>query len=494
MTFQPFPDNAGAGDPLDARVSVEEGQGGLFEIWFRSSGGNQPNTDRKQARELILKRLGEANASIVNYRVGKGPALLENAAHAQGDGTPAQDWNITKEENEKLRTSSLRLLVRLPEQDNWDKPSLCKQLQSGNRDATFQPLNEDSARIDGLEPMQVIAKLRAYRNVIVEGVAGTGKSHLIRELRKPENFGKRVKVVVFHPSTSYEDFVEGLRPREGGFEVRDGDFLEICREAAKADGNGTGEEEGNGKPPDWVLVIDEINRANTSKVLGDLLYAIEPSKRVEPARANEILSAKSKDPKTGGADEPLWPRLLLERLEETAQDAGDGSQRENGEGRSYRQRLAVPKNLYILGTMNTTDRSVGTLDLALRRRFVMHRMNPLGASELKQVLEEKGHGSDLHADVDAWNELNTQLKKSIGPDAMLGHSYFFEFAQARAQTDHEDLDLWRDLLLPQLAEIIVAFNAVERVTQLLSELDTGMWTIEVVGQGVDAYPMVVRTS
>ncbi len=482
MIFQPFPDNSTSGEPLDAKVSVNAGGGGLFEIWFRPSGGTQPNTERRQAREIILKRLAEANATIVDHLVGRGQSLLDNLTRAPHPGTRPQDWDVTDPKERKTLTNGpLRLLVRLAEQEGWTEHSLCAKLQSSDRNANFRPLTGDTPSANQIEQIDVIAKLRAYRNLIVEGVAGTGKSHLIRELREPGNFGKRVKVVVFHPSTSYEDFVEGLRPHGNGFAPRDGDFLQICREAAKAEGDGKEQDEEEARQPlEWVLVIDEINRANTSKVLGDLLYAIEPSKRVKPARADEILSAKVQDPGEGDPKEPHWTRLLLER--------------KDGEDYFYRQRLIVPDNLYILGTMNTTDRSVGTLDLALRRRFVVHRMNPLEASELKQFLAEHGHGDDLDADVDTWEALNTRLKTGIGPDAMLGHSYFFEFAQASARSDHEDLDLWHDLLLPQLAEIIVAFDAVERVKELLSELDTGGSTIEVVGRGVDAHPMVLRTS
>jgi 5-methylcytosine-specific restriction enzyme B len=312
----------------------------------------------------------------------------------------------------------------------------------------------------------IAAMLRSYKNLIVEGVAGTGKSYLIHELRKRH---ENVHVIVFHPATSYEDFVEGLRPQGKDFTPRDGVFLDLCRKATQRGGT-------------WVLVIDEINRANTAKVLGDLLYAIEPSKRVAAGPAGAILSATDADPENA-ADIP-WTDLQLERPVA-------------GKDGTYRQRLVVPDNLLILGTMNTTDRSIGTLDLALRRRFVVVRMQPMDRSSLKNELqsshEGKGAEFELDKDIDEWFSLNQKLGTSIGPDALLGHSYFFDFVAARTRGGAaEDLNVWRDLLLPQLGEILVAFNAVDRIGELLGDLETGGWTLQQIGSKVDGYPIVVE--
>lgn len=307
-------------------------------------------------------------------------------------------------------------------------------------------------------PTQVIAALRAYRNVILEGVAGTGKSFLLDSLRA--TFGSdRVSVVVFHPATTYEDFVEGLRPHGSTFGVEDGAFLRLCRRAAR-------DSEGNL----FVLVIDEINRANTAKVLGDLLYSIEPSKRVSGPEADQILSATLSEPAT---------RAKAVVLQQLRRDPEDGS-------RTYRQRFCVPENLLILGTMNTTDRSVGSIDLALRRRFVFIRQTPMPADELINLVP------DLAEDVNTWAQLNEKLA-TIGPDALLGHSYFFEFQQARLRLPEDQrslLNLWRDMLLPQVAEILIAFNCLNSVT-LPPEEDTGGFTLKTVGEGLDAYPIVV---
>ena len=96
-----------------------------------------------------------------------------------------------------------------------------------------------------------------HGNVLIQGVAGCGKSHLLESLQR--EYKGNVEVVVFHPSTTYEDFVRGLRPSESSFEVRDGIFLELCKKAASQ------------PDTDYLLFIDEINRANTARVLGDLM-------------------------------------------------------------------------------------------------------------------------------------------------------------------------------------------------------------------------------
>ncbi len=300
----------------------------------------------------------------------------------------------------------------------------------------------------------LLDKLYNYSNVILEGPAGIGKSHLIKQVAS--NF-EESKVVVFHPSTGYEDFVEGLRPKGGAFEVMDGTFLSFCRRAAAI---------GSVNPSaKFLFVVDEINRANTAKVLGDLLLSIEKSKRVSPLVANQILSAEFANPDLDSAD---WVELQNER--------GQGEDR-------FRQRFVVPSNLYILGTMNTSDRSVGSFDLALRRRFVSIRMEPMPSGDLKAAVSAEF----LNTHIDSWAELNSRLKARIGVDALLGHSYFFDQIEIGDETGRS---LWGDQILPQLAEILVTFNALNLVDELLADLETGGMVLQIYGSGLDSYPVV----
>lgn len=321
----------------------------------------------------------------------------------------------------------------------------------------------------------VMQLLSGYRNLILEGVAGTGKSFLIDALA--DHFAPNgTEVAVFHAQTSYEDFVEGLRPTStGDFAVRDGRFLAFCRRAA------------NDPENQYLFVIDEINRAAPAKVLGDLLYAIEPSKRVDARSAAVILADRSTPSATAWAEAGIpVVHLQLER---------------EGPHGPYAQMFCVPDNVYILGTMNTSDHSIGVFDLALRRRFVFHRVEPLEAADLLAVLDGAGVRGELEVEVAAWSRVN-EILGEISQDAKLGHSYFFEAIQAAERLNLDDVAqlpilLWRDLLLPQIAAVLVAYGAVHLLPELesailLSGSSSGGYWISDGGRGVDAYPFVVR--
>jgi hypothetical protein len=313
--------------------------------------------------------------------------------------------------------------------------------------------------------------------VILQGVAGIGKSHLFGELT--ESFGgtRFVEVAVFHPSSNYEDFVEALRPVDGHFEVVDGRFLEFCKRAACDPDH------------DYLFVIDEINRAAPARVLGDLLYSIEPSKRINAASAKLVLEGTPWIAEPDGEDLTSIPVQL--QLMRTVKASGE----------QYRASFCVPDNVFLLGTMNTSDHSVGGIDLALRRRFVFRRQEPMVATQVidaLSVLDERW--KVLRVEADAWSELN-RILATVSPDALLGHSYFFE-AITTAERMHLTEDaaavarlLWRDLLLPQLGAILESFDAAHLIPDLdnavrASGSTTGESWISVLGTGLDARVLV----
>jgi hypothetical protein len=296
------------------------------------------------------------------------------------------------------------------------------------------------------------ALIETMSNVILEGVSGTGKTYSLKQLAANGSFDE-FDMVVFHPESSYQDFVEGLQPKAGeeGFEVVDGFFLEMCRRAAAEPSK------------KFLLAIDEINRANTARVLGDLLFAIEPENRVEPEVAGEILSGKAAPTGT------TLPRLQLRRA--------DGS----------RQVVAVPENLYLVGTMNTTDRSVGAFDLALRRRFAFHRLEPLTQEILRGELE-----ADWSGHIEAWVKLNEVLR-GVSVDALIGHSYFFQAEKLVSEGGALDPAqvLWAHLILPQVAEILVTFDALEKYDEINQAVSAESgFELRVDGDSSERFPLV----
>lgn len=337
--------------------------------------------------------------------------------------------------------------------------------------------------VSDIDEVDVESLLFSYRNVVVEGVAGTGKSHLIKLLREGGKFAG-TEVVIFHPSTSFEDFVEGLRPVGSEFEVQDGRFLSFCRMAAKA-----ASESESGIEPNFLFVIDEINRANTSKVLGDLLYSLEASKRVDALEAHEILSDVNSENQNIDVISVLLPAWRVN---------SDGQE-------SHRQRFVVPSNVFVLGTMNTTDRSVGQIDLALRRRFMFTRMAPMEPAELLDALKfsagEEKDKTFFEESIKIWSNVNELLKGDIGPDAQIGHSYFFQVkemmesdsAHGSVTGDRLPYFLWKSLLLPQISEILVSFNAVDQIDKINQALTGAVgYKLKLVGQGLDGYPMILK--
>lgn len=299
-------------------------------------------------------------------------------------------------------------------------------------------------------------------NTILEGVAGCGKTHYLSNLLerktseteisfKPENS----EIVVFHPSTSYEDFVSGLRPQsDGTFLGEAGIFVGLCNRAAK-------------KPEEnFLLFIDEINRANTARVLGDLMMVIEDSKRTSAAELTEKRAVVSLEEKHNNK----YKNTV--RLQTPV----------SIDGNSYGY-LAVPDNLYIVGTMNSTDRSVGTIDLALRRRFTWHTMEPFSTKGDFKSEKIADNCDDL---IDWFLRANKTLHKEVGPDARLGHSYFFGKDKSAEQVAHD--------LLKQLAEIAYIFHLDDLITkEPLNESVEG-WKVEMQGAGLGQRPVVVKAS
>ena len=245
--------------------------------------------------------------------------------------------------------------------------------------------------------------LEEKKQVIFQGPPGTGKTHVARAFAKHlAGSEERVTFVQFHPSYAYEDFVQGFRPvqlsnGQTGFELRDGPLVWAANQAR--DEQQRAEDAGE-EPPRHFLLIDEINRGNLGKVFGELYFLLEYR------------------------DE----KIRLQYQEEDAEP------------------FSLPENLYIIGTMNTADRSIALVDLALRRRFSFvefdTREEPIKGL-LRRWLEKNAPGMEWVAGiVDAANERLDDRHAAIGP------SYFMKPGLTEERAER----VWKHDVLPYIEE------------------------------------------
>lgn len=278
---------------------------------------------------------------------------------------------IITEDIERLARGSYKLLDNcLFEDDNQNKVVNFESY-------TVEDIINDGCFLSKTKIERTLKRLSTKKNIILQGPPGTGKTWLAKRLAFAL-IGKRddskIRAVQFHPNLSYEDFIRGWRPSgEGKLALVDGPFMEIIKDAID--------------DPDskYVIVIEEINRGNPAQVFGEMLTLLETDKRT-PDEALEL-----------------------------------SYKREVGE------RVFIPDNLYVVGTMNIADRSLALVDLALRRRFAFIDLEPTLGKPWRDWVENKS-GIDLEflKDIEVrFSELNNEisLDSSLGVQFKIGHSY-----------------------------------------------------------------------
>lgn len=286
---------------------------------------------------------------------------------------------------------------------------LVEHYSGSTTSATLEPfLTEAEETPQSVQEM----KAKLPENKIFYGPPGCGKTHYVSRELLPL-YGANVASTTFHPSMSYEEFIEGLRPivvnGQIQYEVIPGIFLKICEKAAQN--------------PDkqFALMIDEINRANVSKVFGELMTLLETDKRCSPDGVGQMVTLTySKKP------------------------------------------FGVPNNLDVFGTMNSADRSIALLDTALRRRFRFQELPP-DYSVLDVEIEGIHLGTLLET-------LNERIEYLLDRDHRLGHAYFMK--RGKAISTLEELGaVFAEQVIPLLAEYF--HDDWERISLVLINRETG---------------------
>ena len=259
----------------------------------------------------------------------------------------------------------------------YDNKPIPNQEKITSKDSySVEDIVNDGCFIERKKIEGILSRWTTKKNLILQGPPGTGKTWLAKRLAyaimgKKDMY--RMRSFQFHPNLSYEDFVRGWRPSaDGKLDLVDGPFLKLCKDA---------QEHGSEK---FVVVIEEINRGNPAQIFGELLTLIEADKRNQ----NEALQLSH------GRDD---------------------------------ERVHIPENVYVIGTMNVADRSLALVDIALRRRFAFVDLEPeLGKLWRDWILEEFDVDTDQLSHVEARvTALNDEISNDpgLGAQYRIGHSF-----------------------------------------------------------------------
>lgn len=239
----------------------------------------------------------------------------------------------------------------------------------------------------------LVSLLEYKKNIILQGAPGVGKTFAAKRLAYSiikKKDPSLVKMVQFHQSYSYEDFVRGYRPTDKGFEIKNGPFYEFCKKA---------EEDSENK---YFFIIDEINRGNLSKIFGELFMLIEADKRADPLKDTQpSVQLLYRDPEKG--------------VEE----------------------FSIPSNLYIIGMMNTADRSLALMDFALRRRFGFFELKPAFENHNFEAYKKSLNSQKFERLINTIKEINEKIEKdpSLGSGFCIGHSFFCGLNEEKNNND-----------------------------------------------------------
>lgn len=330
----------------------------------------------KRGRTEILGRGVVAGDYEYDPACGKYPNIRKVEWTSEGD------WQV----DEKLATKALTDITDYPEliaklkalvgDEEGEEEAPTVEYPPYDREGFLSEVYMDEGQYDSL-----VNELNDKKNIILQGAPGVGKTFAAKRLAYSMMGVKdveRVMMVQFHQSYSYEDFVEGYRPSSEGFELSKGTFYTFCKKADDDSDN------------DYFFIIDEINRGNLSKIFGELFMLIENDKR--------------------------GPKNKLQLL-------------------YSRELFYVPGNVYLIGMMNTADRSLAMLDYALRRRFAFFELKPAFSTDKFREYREELDSPRLDKLISCVERLNDAIAKdeTLGEGFRIGHSYFCNLTPDEAE-------------------------------------------------------------
>ena len=315
----------------------------------------------------------------------------------------------------------------------WYANTLCEITNEEHIEKIFN-MNANKEHIDCYESILI-----SNRNLVLTGAPGTGKTYLAKQIAQKMIFGEvkdqlteveqtqfneQCGFVQFHPSYDYTDFVEGLRPRNDdngnvGFERKDGVFKKFCKAALLE----------SDKP--FVFIIDEINRGEISKIFGELFFSIDPGYRGEK-----------------GMVQTQYQNMIEE-------------------GDAFKKGFYVPENVYIIGTMNDIDRSVESMDFAMRRRFAWKEVT---AEESYEAMKDKMvHAEEVKKRMTALNDAICDEKLGLNKSYQIGAAYFLKLDEYDGDFDK----LWEYHLRGLLSEYLRGNRDAEKQLEQLKKAYDG---------------------
>ena len=350
------------------------------------------------AGDVIIVRRG-SNYNVSVLYVGIAEKLHENDSKFEG----CSYWtlkDVTKNLNSELETLIRENPAEFPGGNSSNPLGPSKSFCNLNNGSDF--VQEMILLLDKwqreVKYMNYVNELRQQleksHNIVLHGAPGTGKTYTAKQIAMNMNSegdsDKYYKLIQFHPSYDYTDFIEGLKPDSdggNGFRYSKGHFKEIC-EKAIADQNHK-----------YTLIIDEINRGDISRIFGEAFYAIDDGNRGEKNRIDTQY------------------QVLTE------------------EDDCFHTGFYVPENLYIIGTMNDIDRGVETMDFAIRRRFIWKELN---VEESKRIIDSCGASEEVkQLAVVAMDKLNERVRDILGEAYCIGGSYFRHLKEETLE------DIWK---------------------------------------------------